>query len=109
VTRIAPPNSRPAYFQLWKIVDGCVRECFAFHPDYIPKNRKERTIRNSINKRIVGAVLGYAAEVAKVRSGQGPAGEKTEALATGASSGTECVVPRAGRPHAPGLSHEGEA
>ncbi len=49
-----------AYRQLWRIVDGAVADAFLAHPDYLSNSAHERTVRASLNKRVVGAVLGYA-------------------------------------------------
>ncbi len=64
------PEKSPtyAYVQLWRVVDGAVRDCFAHHPEYIPVGVRERTLRNSIVKRVVGASLGYAVQTARGRS-----------------------------------------
>ena len=68
--RSRPPPQKdgsPAYRQLWRLVDGEVRAMFLAHPDYLPEKQQEKTIRISINKRVVGKILSWAAE----RSGQG--------------------------------------
>ena len=63
-----------AYRQLWRIVDGAVRDALDSHPDYLTKKGRE-SARNSITKRVTGAVLGYATEVAQGRSGVSPAAD----------------------------------
>lgn len=57
-----------AYAKMWRVVDGAVRDAFASHPDYLAKLERERTVRNSINKRVVGALWGFASE-ARGRAG----------------------------------------
>jgi len=74
--RLAPEKiDSQAYRQLWRIVDGAVRDAFAHHPEYLGTVR-ERTVRNSIVKRVTGAVLGYAEQTAEGRSGVRPAVER---------------------------------
>lgn len=53
-----PPKSDTAYRRLWRIVDGAVADAFAMHPEYLKSTRSERFARMSINKRVVGAILG---------------------------------------------------
>ncbi len=63
--RNPPPSTKrggPAYRQLWRLVDGEVRDAFLSHPDYLPAPEHELRIRNSITKRVVGKVLGWASE-----------------------------------------------
>jgi hypothetical protein len=62
--RTLPPSeqARRAYSELWRIVDGAVADAFNMHPDYIARGARGLTVRNSINKRVVGAVLGYASQ-----------------------------------------------
>lgn len=50
-----------AYRQLWRIVDGAVFDALYTHQDYLT-DKGRRNARESINKRVVGAVLGYALE-----------------------------------------------
>lgn len=52
----------PVYRQFWRIVDGAVRDALRSHPSYLAPGARERTVRNSLNKRIVGALAGYVAE-----------------------------------------------
>lgn len=67
------PRSR-AYRQLWRIVDSAVRDALAHHPEYLtPKGHINA--RRSITKRVTGAVLGYAVQAARGRSGSSPAAE----------------------------------
>ena len=76
--RLNPPKGeRTAYAALWRVVDGAVADAFAAHPEYLSGKRYERTIRNSIVKRVVGAVHAYAVQAAKGRSlAQSKAAEK---------------------------------
>ena len=64
------PNKCPSplYLQFWRIVDGAVADAFNHHPEYLTPSGKARA-RQSIVKRVTGALNGYAAEVAKARSG----------------------------------------
>lgn len=70
--RFDPVRDDPAYRQLWRVVDGAVRDAFDHHPDYLTA-KGARNARRSINKRVVGAVLGYAEQSARGRSGGRPA------------------------------------
>lgn len=47
-----------AYAQLWRVVDGAVRDAFAAHPDFLTEKGKH--CRASVTKRVVGNVLGFA-------------------------------------------------
>lgn len=63
--RLKPVKPGSAYRQLWRIVDGAVKDCFMKHPDYLTgKGHAHSRARNSVNKRVVGAILGYTQEVA---------------------------------------------
>lgn len=59
-----PPQKRDlrAYRSLWRLVDGAVRDAFEHHPDYLAPGAHEKVVRNSITKRVVGTVLGFAGE-----------------------------------------------
>jgi hypothetical protein len=64
-----------AYRQLWRVVDGAVFDALYTHQDYLtPKGR--RSARGSIVKRVTGAVMGYAEESARGRSGASPAPDR---------------------------------
>ncbi len=67
----------PTYRQIWRVVDGAVDLALSAHPEYVAPGKKIRTVRNSIVKRVVGALYGYAEQSAWTRSGLGPAGEKS--------------------------------
>ena len=68
------PDKGRAYRQLWRVVDGAVRDALDHHPDYLtPKGR--RNARESVTKRVTGQVLSYATQVAEGRSGSSPAPE----------------------------------
>ena len=59
------PEKKPStdYTQLWRVIDGAVRDAIEHHPDYLSdKGRQYASARRSIVKRAVGAVLGYQAE-----------------------------------------------
>jgi hypothetical protein len=75
-----------AYSQLWRIVDGAVRDALETHPDYLTK-KGMRSARASITKRVTGAVLGYTSQVAEGRSGERPAAATGAALLQVASRG----------------------
>ena len=61
-----------AYRQLWRIVDGAVADALKHHEDYLTDKGK-RSARRSITKRVTGAILGYAEQSARGRSGASPA------------------------------------
>lgn len=67
--RSKPVKPGRVYNQLWRIVDGAVRDAMEMHLDYFADKRA----RASINKRVVGAVLGFAEQSARGRSGERPA------------------------------------
>lgn len=56
-----------AYRQLWRVVDGAVRDTFANHPEYLT-DKGRRDAQLSIVKRVAGSLHGYAAQVARGRS-----------------------------------------
>lgn len=58
-----PGGTKGTYFMLWRIVDGAVRHTLAVHPEYLTQKGRESAV-NSIDKRVVGALMGYAAQVA---------------------------------------------
>ena len=53
--RIKPPKGGPYYKQVWQVVDGALIDCIKMHPEYFPTGQLT-VIRNSIVKRITGAV-----------------------------------------------------
>lgn len=55
----------PNFKRLWRVVDGAVADAFKMHPEYINPERAEWRVRSSINKRVVGAILGFAAQAAE--------------------------------------------
>lgn len=65
--RTAPPPQKgnPNFKRLWRVVDGAVADAFKMHPEYINPERAEWRVRSSINKRVVGAILGFAAQAAE--------------------------------------------
>jgi len=69
--RTAPPKRGLAYEQLWRVVDGAVADAFLMHPEYLTK-AGERTARQSINKRVVGAVLSFAGQPGRAGSVDNP-------------------------------------
>ncbi len=53
-----------AYQQLWRVVDGAVRDAFRKHGDYLtPKGR--HSAKRSVVKRVTGTVLSFALQEAK--------------------------------------------
>lgn len=79
-------NTR-AYRQLWRVVDGAVFDALYTHQDYLtPKG--QQCARSSINKRVVGSVLGFAEQSARGRSGLVPAADRDDVLANQASPRT---------------------
>lgn len=82
MSRLVPLQGSPGYRQLWRIVDGAVRDTFNAHPDYLsPRGR--RKAEAALVKRITGAVFGYAVAAADAaaqgRSGFSPAAESEAA------------------------------
>ena len=84
------------YRQLWRIVDGAVADTFATHPDYLTRKGK-RSARRSINKRVVGSIIGYAAQVAEGRSGTSPAADGGMSLLEDGRAGRASYCPSWGR------------
>lgn len=68
----------PAKRQLWRVVDGAVRDAMASHPDWLASERAALKLRNSITKRVVGSVMGYAETSAWGRSGSSSAANGPE-------------------------------
>lgn len=63
--RLKPPLQKraiSAYWALWRLVDGEVRATFQAHPDYLRDPDRERVVRNSVNKRVVGRILSWASQ-----------------------------------------------
>lgn len=59
--RLKPPKGDGRYKKLWKVVDGAVADAFLMHPEYLTdKGKRQRTARNSVVKRVVGAVLSFS-------------------------------------------------
>lgn len=56
---------KPAYktgfnHQIWRVVDGAIRDAFIHHPDYLTgKGTSGASARRSVAKRVTGAVLSY--------------------------------------------------
>lgn len=73
--RTHPEKGSRAYRQLWRIVDGAVADAFLQHPDYLTPRRR-RAAQNSVTKRVVGGVLGWASQEAQGRSALVAAADK---------------------------------
>ena len=63
-----PKGERTSYAALWRVVDGAVSDAIAMHPEYLAGAKDKRAVRNSIVKRVTGAVHGYAVQAARGRS-----------------------------------------
>lgn len=48
------------------MVDGAIRDCLKMHPDYIDPHNMRR-VRESVAKRVTGAILAYQAEADKAK------------------------------------------
>lgn len=73
--RLKPPKPGKEYRAMWRIVDGAVRDAFGAHPDYLTEKGSQRgCARNSVVKRVVGSVLGFAKEQ------RGAPGEKSSGV-----------------------------
>ena len=71
--RIAPLKApSPHYRQIWRLVDGALRDCLESHPDYLTPAGK-RGARLSIIKRVTGALSGYVEQSTRGRSGENSA------------------------------------
>lgn len=67
--RLKNPKPDDKAFRLfWRIVDGAVRDAFNMHPEYLARTASEAVVRRSVNKRVVGALMGFAVDAAKGRS-----------------------------------------
>ena len=109
--RLPPVDGSPEYRQLWRVVDGSVLSCFKSHPEYLANPKRVRTVRNSIVKRVVGAVIGYVEEVAnssaQARSEFSPAREMASRTLIRFASGSPANEPWGGiveKDAAPNLS-----
>ena len=62
--RIRNQPTRGLYREIWKVVDGAIRSTFHHHPEYLSGDNSsealELKIRNSITKRVTGALTSYA-------------------------------------------------
>ncbi len=49
--------------QVWRVVDGAIRDAFLNHPDYLTKKgSRAACARRSLAKRVTGALLSYLAQ-----------------------------------------------
>ena len=77
--RHKPLHPGSDYRRVWRLVDGAVRDTILQHPDYLTDEGK-RYLRASINKRVAGAVMGYAEQSVWGRSGVNVASAADERL-----------------------------
>lgn len=70
--KIKPVKPGSDYRRIWRIVDGAIRDCAKHHEDYFDP-KKLRAARESLAKRITGALLAYEAEA----KAKGPIQPKT--------------------------------
>lgn len=56
--RLRPPKRNSLYRFVWRLVDGAVRDAFTHHPEYLASGAHEKDVRNSIAKRVTGAITG---------------------------------------------------
>jgi hypothetical protein len=71
------PQKRPSvgYSRIWRVVDGAVRDALQNHPDYLSqKGARFSACRQSIVKRVTGAILSFAEESEKGRTDRRSAG-----------------------------------
>lgn len=59
--RLPPPEvAKPHERQLWRIVEGAVRDAFNCHPDYLTKRGEQAAnARRSVTKRVVRSLSGF--------------------------------------------------
>lgn len=86
-------NRARAYRQLWRVVDGAVFDALYTHPEYLTPAGK-RWARQSVVKRVTGAVYGFAGQSAQGRSGVSPAPDRVAADASGIPHGEISAVSR---------------
>lgn len=56
--------------QVWRVVDGAIRDAFSNHPDYLTtKGSRAACARRSVAKRVTGALLSYLEQSRQGRSG----------------------------------------
>lgn len=60
IRRSKPPKPDPAYQQLWRTIEGAVRDALQMHPEYLASGRAPRTVVNSITKRVTGSIISLA-------------------------------------------------
>lgn len=82
--RIRKPHGE-AHRQIWRLVDGAVRDAFANHPDYLTPLGQGRAVE-AVTKRVAGSLFGYATQVARGRSGCEPAAKAAEPSLVGVRS-----------------------
>lgn len=84
--KVALTGKSKEYRQLWRIVDGAVFDALYTHEDYLTEKGR-RNARNSINKRVVGNLMGFVLET-KGRKGDPIATVRSDAAARVASAAT---------------------
>ena len=55
--RVMPPKTDEEYLWLWNVVDAAVKEALSTHPEYVAEELRPY-LRLSVNKRVVGRVIG---------------------------------------------------
>lgn len=90
--KIALTGKSKEYRQLWRIVDGAVFDALYTHEDYLTEKGR-RNARNSINKRVVGNLMGFVLET-RGRKGDPVATVRSDAAERVSSEATE--APRTG-------------
>ena len=65
------PDQRQGFNrQVWRVVDGAIRDAFSQHPDYLTKKgSRSACARRSVAKRVTGALLSYLEQSKEGRSG----------------------------------------
>lgn len=78
IRRSKPPKPDPAYQQLWRTIEGAVRDALQMHPEYVANGKPPRVVVNSITKRVTGSIISLAdSNRVKARVGWGSAERET--------------------------------
>lgn len=93
-----PLRDEAAYQQLWRIVDGAVRDALKMHPDYLTrKGWSGSAARRSIVKRVTGSVMGFVEQstegrVPRLKKSEPFSGRVLSTVAVTMSRGRAMVV-----------------